>query len=224
MLALLAFLASAHAADACAEIQNMVSVGLPEDVIIEGLKQMTVTTADVACLGEAGVSQAMLRAARAVAVEVEEVEEAEEVEPTPKPTPKPEPQVQEESTATELTPTIPQAYRPRPPAPGCSDAYLMATLPDPGAAAALSGFVGFGAGSFYAKRPLNGLLAMAPQVIGLGLVGIGLAQVAEDPLTADPGLARAGWGLFALGRMADVAVATGSAHSTRREVVEACGY
>ena len=46
----------------------------------------------------------------------------------------------------------------------------MYSLPDPGAAAALSGTIGFGVGHFYAEEPGRGVLHFIFQAVATGLV------------------------------------------------------
>lgn len=220
-------LAPVFAAEVCEEVKNMMAIGLPESAVVESLAQINVTREDVDCLTEAGVPASVLEVARARQLNAPPTD-ATGGAPRGLNGPSSEESGQQAAGASAggtLTgmPDIAPALRARPPAPGCSETYLLATLPDPGAAAALSGFIGFGAGSFYARRPLPGVVALAPQLIGWGLIGLQRAPGAEVS-SSKVNLGAIGGSMVVLGRMADVGLATGAAHRTRLEAVEACGY
>jgi len=68
LVGLLALTAPAAWAISCDEVANMVTVNVPEDIIIETMRSSgtTFTEADVACLQKAGVSQRVMDQARAM--------------------------------------------------------------------------------------------------------------------------------------------------------------
>jgi hypothetical protein len=68
LVGLLALLAPEARAVSCEEVANMVSVNVPEDIVIQTMRDSgrTYTEADVACLQKAGVSQRIVDQARAM--------------------------------------------------------------------------------------------------------------------------------------------------------------
>jgi hypothetical protein len=95
---------------------------------------------------------------------------------------------------------------------------FMASLPDPGAAAVLSGTVGFGAGHFYAKQPQAGFGHLTAQALGLMATAAGFGV---DSSQAARGLWAGGGALFLAGRIMDVVTAPQSAHRTADEQLAA---
>lgn len=97
-------------------------------------------------------------------------------------------------------------------------------LPSPGTAAALSGFIGFGAGHFYSQRPGVGAIFAVVETAGLGLIVGGYASQAsasgdfggDGVQRAQTGatLAVAGWATSAVSRGIDSGVASTSARKT----------
>lgn len=103
------------------------------------------------------------------------------------------------------------------------EAYLLASLPDPGAATTLSAFIGFGAGHFYAGEPEVGGLHFAMQTVGAGTaIGTSVALVADSRV--DPEVASAvivgGSIVFALSRLVDIGTAPQSARRAARRTID----
>lgn len=210
---LLLLLATAQAASlSCAELQHMVNIGIPPATIVETIAQSSLPAAELPCVYQAGLPPAVVEAAERVA-------EGAEAPALPSPAPPTGP-VQ---TQTVMQP-VPFVLSAPTEAPGdpCSLASLMVTLPDPGAAAALSGTVGFGTGHFYAGRVGRGLTYLAIEGIATGLL---LGARASDDLEIETRQALLGYGAaaFVIGRVADAVSAPYSARATGLSSLELCG-
>ena len=114
---------------------------------------------------------------------------------------------EEEGEAEEAGPAAPR-----------SGLFTYQGLPDPGAAAALSRFPGFGAGHFYAHQPARGAAFAVTQGIGLILIGQAYAWYAADTdlyiEKNGPAVGGAGLTLFVGSRLLDGLLAPYSAHRT----------
>lgn len=206
MFLLLAPTAALAASLSCSDLQTMVRASVPVDAIVATIADTGVDAADLGCVETAGLPVAVVEAARQHIV-------------TPAPTP----------VAAPPPPTPPSrvspAAAPEPALPWvsagagvgeCSSVWFLTTTPDPGAAAALSGFVGFGSGNFYSKRPTAGFLLALTQIAAAGVaVGGGAGH--------KPKVSYAGFALLAATRAVDVGAAVGNAHAERRAVLTGCG-
>ncbi len=96
-------------------------------------------------------------------------------------------------------------------------------LPDPGAAVALSGLVGFGAGHFYAQRRRRGRTHLALQLTALSVTIAGGVLSAVGGEATVPGviMAGAGGGFLVGARTADVVSAPRSAHDSAADRLSA---
>ncbi len=99
-------------------------------------------------------------------------------------------------------------------------AWVIAEMPDPGAAVGLSATIGFGTGHYYSGNRNLGATFLA--VEGLGLVGtaIGTGLIADGDVDSGQSLWYAGLGLFTLGRLLDIGMAPKSAVDARRAMAE----
>ena len=104
-------------------------------------------------------------------------------------------------------------------------------LPDPTTAAVLSGFLGFGSGHFYAKKPARGMPHLLLQTLGGGLIVASQLQLARLSLT-DPdqvltqanraqGLVIAGSVVLSGSRIVDIWTAPTSARETALAWIDA---
>lgn len=209
----------ALAGSACDEVRSMVAIGLPEQAITEAMQMIELAPEELACLEQAGLSEALLQAAEArVVTPPPQAAEVSVEAPEPEPSPAPPPP----GAVTGPVPAVPERFLLASTTPTCMPAHLLLTTPDPGAAALLSSTVGFGAGSFYAKQPGMGMLAAAPQVLGLGLTGLGLL-VQQDSWREGAALMSLGVTIFSVGRLGDIGLAVKSAHDTRIAALDRCG-
>lgn len=97
----------------------------------------------------------------------------------------------------------------------------LVDLPDPGAAAQLSGGLGFGAGHFYAAQPARGAVFATTQLAGALVMGGAYAWRLDRPVrwadNGGPAVAVTGLVLFAGSRVIDQALAPYSARRTARK-------
>lgn len=216
MLSLLLLLPTAFATDmTCTELQHMVEIGLPHDAIIAAMQYMTLPAEELACMRASGIPAEVLAAAEQLGASPSAPSESSE----------PAPPI---TTQTIMQP-IPFVVGAGSDVPGdpCALARLMVSLPDPGAAAALSGTVGFGTGHFYAEQPGTGLVFLVLEGLAAGLLigalSTDVADLDATELEARQAVTRAGAGLLVLGRSIDTVTAPASARRTGRARLDACG-
>lgn len=211
----------ALAGSACDEVRSMVAIGLPEQAITEAMQMMELAPEELACLEQAGLSEALLQAAEARVVTPPPQAAEVSVEA---PEPEPSPALPPPGAVTGPVPPVPERFLLASTTPTCMPAHLLLTTPDPGAAALLSGAVGFGAGNFYARQPGMGMLAAAPQLVGVGVAGIGMGLLTQpDSLPQGIALLSTGLSLLVVGRLGDIGLAVKSAHDTRIAALDRCG-
>lgn len=101
---------------------------------------------------------------------------------------------------------------------------LLVEVPDPGAAAQLSAFPGFGAGHFYAQQPERGAVFAGTQAVGLLMMAGSYAWSVERPQrwanNGGPAIGTAGATIFLTSRIVDQVLAPYSAHRTGRKLAE----
>lgn len=195
----------------CDEVLRMRKVGVPDDVVVATVSEGTFTAGDVECLRSAGVPQPLVDAARV------------RIQAGPAPAPPsvvekapPAPVLPPLDARTALEARAADAARQYRPAPAeCSVPMLLATLPDAGAAAALSGTLGFGAGHFYVGRPGAGVAHFIIQAVGVGLVVRGTLK--DEPVPLGIGI-----GMASIGRIVDATTAPKAAHVRAAELVAGC--
>ncbi len=222
MLIFTTWVAVASAAEVtCDEVAAMLDMGLPASAVVEGLKGDQMTPDEQACLREtadlpAEVVEWLDDPAHGVKLE-DLLESAAATNAGAAPT-SAEPVRRE---ALNLYPTPP------PPPPDqvslmmsgeCGMPFITTQLPEPAAAVALSGFIGFGAGHFYSGNRKAGAGLLLGQAAGIGVTALS----AETP---NPTAALiAGGTVFGLARLIDVAAAPASAKGARRNHLDSCGY
>ena len=186
----LGFIASVWALD-CAELERLRAQGVGDHELAGMVQRCDVTADDLRCLVDAHAGPELLESVRRSIVDCSSGTAV------PSPVVEAERQVADARADLVARSSLPPQFW---------------DAPDPGVAVGLSVVPGFGAGHFYAHRPIGGATYLLVELVGVGILTAG---VASD----DAGLARLGWAAYAITHGVEVPTSGFAAARARREAL-----